>query len=435
MSSIQKVSIQEILKTTCTRFKEYNLNNKIPYFIIASTVGLLLLIVMQVKWMQKSVELVEEQFDQKVSMALCMAVDQISETEEKTNLKVSCSVPGAYGQQCCANNLSLFMTNSNVKQVVDEALAFYDVNIPFEMEVSEYNDLLFPPEKKEPSYSCSLNPLIENETHKLDVSFPGKRAYVFDQMWLMFISSIIILLFIIGIFIYANYSLIKQIRISERNKEFFNHMAHEFKTPLTNIGLATSLLKKKSNDHLVTIISNENNQLSEQVDRVLSMASIESGQYKIKKEKIELGSLLLDIKEQMKFRLQDKNVVLTIHDGSEGAYVWADKFHLSNAIRNIIDNAIKYSEEEPVIDIALLKERGDVKIQIQDNGIGISCAHQKLLFEKFFRIKENVNFSTKGFGLGLSYVKKIMDLHKGTITVISELQKGSRFDLTIPQIV
>ncbi len=390
---------------------------------------------MQVKWMQKSVELVEEQFDQKVSMALCMAVNQISETEEKTNLKVSCSVPGTFGQQCCSNNLSLFMTNSNVKQVVDEALAFYNINIPFEMEVSEYNDLLFPPEKTQPSYSCSLNPLIDNETHKLDISFPGKRAYVFDQMWLMFISSIIILLFITGIFIYANYSLIKQVRISERNKEFFNHMAHEFKTPLTNIGLASSLLSKKSNDNLVNIISNENKQLSEQVDRVLSMASIESGQYKIKKEKIWLGKLLLEIKEQMQFQLQDKNATLTIKDNSNHACVLADKFHLSNAIRNIIDNAIKYSDKEPIIDIAILKNDEDVKIQIQDNGIGISNANQKLLFEKFFRIKENVNFTSKGFGLGLSYVKKIMDLHKGTITVFSDLQKGSRFDLTIPQIV
>ena len=390
---------------------------------------------MQVKWMQKSVELVEEQFDQKVSMALCMAVDQISETEEKTNLKVSCSVSGTLGQQCCANNLSLFMTNSNVKKVVDEALAFYNINMPFEMEVSEYNELLFPPKETEPSYSCSLNPLIDNETHKLDVSFPGKRAYVFDKMWLMFISSIIILLFITGIFIYANYSLIKQVRISERNKEFFNHMAHEFKTPLTNIGLASSLLSKKSDDNLINIISSENKQLSEQVDRVLSMASIESGQYKIKKEEIRLSDLLLNIKTQMQFQLQDKNAELIINDNKNDASVWADKFHLSNAIRNIIDNAIKYSEKEPIIHISIIKTEENIKIQIQDNGIGISNSDQKLLFEKFFRIKENVNFTTKGFGLGLSYVKKIMDLHKGTITVISDLNKGSRFDLTIPQTV
>lgn len=411
------------------------MNTKIPYFIIASTIGLFLLIVMQVKWMQKSVELVEEQFDQKVSMALCRAVDELSETEEKTNLKVSCSVPGAVGQQCCASNLSLFMTNSNVKQVVDEALAFYNINIPFEMAVSEYNDLLFPPQKTEPSYSCSLTPLIENESHQLDVSFPGKRAYVFDKMWLMFISSIIILLFIIGIFIYANYSLIKQVKISERNKEFFNHMAHEFKTPLTNIGLASSLLSKKSDDHLIKIISNENNQLSEQVDRVLSMASIESGQYEIKKEKIWLGQLLTQIKEQMQFQLQDKNATLTIRDESSNASILADKFHLSNAIRNIIDNALKYSDKEPIIDISIITDDENVSIQIQDNGIGISNANQKLLFEKFFRCKENMNFTSKGFGLGLSYVKKIMDLHKGTISVFSDLHKGSRFDLTIPQIV
>lgn len=383
--------------------------------------------------MQKSVDLVEEQFDQKVSMALCMAVDKISETEEKTNLKVSCSMPGIQGQQCCANNLSLFMTNSNVKQVVDEALTFYNINIPFEMEVSKYNELLFPKQKSEPSYSCSLTPLIDNETHKLDVSFPGKRAYVFDQMWLMFISSIIILLFITGVFIYANYALIKQIKISDRNKEFFNHMAHEFKTPLTNIGLASSLLRKKSDDKLIQIISNENQQLSEQVDRVLSMACIESGQYEIKKEKILVGALLNDLKEQMKFQLEDKKASLFIEDQSHESHVLADRFHISNAIRNIIDNALKYTTESPIIKISIIKLEDHIKIQIQDNGIGITNANQKLLFEKFYRIKDSNEVSTKGFGLGLSYVKKIMDLHKGSIAVFSDMNSGSRFDLTIPK--
>lgn len=388
---------------------------------------------MQVKWMQKSLELVEQQFDQKVSMALCMAVDEISKTEEKTNLKVSCSIPGAAGQECCSSNLSLFMSNNSVKRVVDDALAFYDINIPFEMKVSEYNDLLFPIKKPKPSYSCSLTPLIDNETHKLDISFPGKRAYVFNEMWLMCISSILLLLMITGIFVYANYSLIKQKNISKRNKEFFNHMAHEFKTPLTNIGLASSLLQKKSKDHLLHIISSENQQLSEQVDRVLSMAAIESGQYKIKKEKVSLHDLILEIKKQLKFQLEDKDATLTIEDNSENATITADKFHLSNAIRNIIENALKYSDKAPVIDISLVKNEENVKIQIQDNGIGISNANQKLLFEKFYRIKDERNFSSKGFGLGLSYVKKIMDLHKGNINVISDLKKGSRFDLIIPQ--
>ncbi|MDF1694831.1 MAG: HAMP domain-containing sensor histidine kinase [Saprospiraceae bacterium] len=411
------------------------MNTKIPYFIIASTAALVFLIVMQVKWIQKSVDLVEEQFDQKVSMALCMAVDKISETEEKTNLKVSCSLPGTTGKQCCSNDLTLFISNDDVQEVVDEALTFYNINMPFEMEVSEYNDLLKTAQNKEPSYSCSLNPLIDNETHKLGISFPGKRAYVFNKMWLMFLSSIILLLFITGIFVYANYALIKQKRISERNKEFFNHMAHEFKTPLTNIRLATSLLSKKSEDNLVDIISNENKQLSDQVDRVLTMATMESGQYTIKKEPVNLVQLLKEIKTQMQFQLDEKDATLTIHDFSEDAIVLADKFHLSNAIRNIIDNALKYSKKQPKISISLRKEMESLKIQIQDNGIGISNSNQKLLFEKFFRIRDNIDVSTKGFGLGLSYVKKIMELHKGSIAVFSDLQRGSRFDLVIPQSV
>jgi two-component system phosphate regulon sensor histidine kinase PhoR len=210
-------------------------------------------------------------------------------------------------------------------------------------------------------------------------------------------------------------------------------MAHEFKTPLTNIGLASSLLKKKYEDNLLQIISSENLQLSEQVDRVLSMAAIESGQYKIKKEKVSLHNLILEIGNQLKFQLEDKNAILNIEDNSQNATITADKFHLSNAIRNIIENAIKYSDKAPKINISIVKDEKNVKIQIQDNGIGISNANQKLLFEKFYRIKDDNNYTTKGFGLGLSYVKKIMDLHKGNINVISDLKKGSRFDLIIPQ--
>ena len=388
---------------------------------------------MQVKWIQKSVDLVEEQFDQKVSMALCMAVDKISKTEAKSDLKVSCSVQGSSGKQCCSNDLSKFIANEEVKEVVDEALVFYNIDMPFEMEVSEYGNLLMNSSSNAPSYSCSLNPLIDNESHKLDISFPGKKAYIFDKMWLMTLSSIFLLLFITGIVIYANYVLIKQVRIRKRNKEFFNHMAHEFKTPLTNIGLASSLLSKKSDDRLIDIISKENEQLSEQVDRVLTMASMENGQFELKKESIDLSRLIVDILDQMQIQIVEKNAQIDTSDFSQETMIFGDKFHLTNAIRNILDNALKYSGEKPIISIKVVKSEDEIKIQIADNGIGISNADQKMLFEKFYRIKDNMESSKKGFGLGLSYVKKIMDLHRGSIAVFSDLHSGSRFDLIIPQ--
>ena len=248
----------------------------------------------------------------------------------------------------------------------------------------------------------------------------------------MLASSIIILLVIIIIFAYASYYLIQQKRLSERNKDFFNHMAHEFKTPLTNIGLAAKMLNKKSKNQLLDIIKNENAHLKGQVERVLSMASLESGNYDIRKECIDLNQLFTEIIEKMHIQLQDKGASIHIR-GDKNIEVIADRFHLSNAIRNLIDNALKYNDRTPKIDVSLLSIGEKVRIQIQDNGIGIGTREKELVFEKFYRIKKGDLYANKGFGLGLSYVKKIMELHKGAINIFSDLTEGTRFDLTLPK--
>ncbi len=381
--------------------------------------------------MQKSTALVEEQFDQKVSMALCRAVDEISKTEETNVLKSTCIINADGKKSCCSDELSSFMQKDNVKGLVASSLNYYDIDMPYDLGVSECKAGAPTNAEKKP-YSCSLTPVTDTESHTLAVSFPNKKEYVFEEMGLMLALSFLILLLITLLVIYGNYYVIKQKRISERNKEFFNHMAHEFKTPLTNIGLASNMLSKKMNSPLVDIITNENQQLNEQVNRVLAMASIENGQYLISNDRINLVKTIQSVVDNLSMLISNKKAIVKIIDNTDGVTIMGDAFHLSNAIRNIIDNSLKYSDQNPKIDIKIDKSDHEVIVRVEDNGIGISDKNQKLLFEKFYRCSEGLSTSHKGFGLGLSYVKKIIELHKGKISVESELHQGTQFELSLP---
>ena len=395
---------------------------------------MLLLVLIQVQWMQQSRKLIEEQFDQKVSMALCKAVDEVSLAESSEEIKIACKPQSAFDSFCCSTQLSSYLANDNVKEVVEDALTFYNINMPFILEVSSVQKNICMTSEESPVYSCSLAPLIKSNDHKLNINFPGKTEYVLKEMGLMLASSIIILFLIFGVFIYANYYLIKQKRLSERNKDFFNHMAHEFKTPLTNIGLAVRMLSKKSDDNLVNIISSESQQLTEQVGRVLTMASLDTADFEINKSKINLSYFIQDVIKKMEMPLTDQKVDVQIDPLDESIFVFADKYHLNNAFRNILDNAIKYNEGKPEIKIKFQERNKNIHILIEDNGMGIHKEDQELVFKKFYRVKDGDTYNSKGFGLGLSYVKRIIELHKGEITIFSELDKGTRFDLSLPKL-
>lgn len=413
-------------------------HNKIPYIIGASSTALILLILIQVKWMHQSRELIENQFDQKVNMALCRAVDEFANCNEGEELVQACAMEPTSSSNCCSDRVSSFISSENILDQVKGALTFYDIDMAFELSV---NEPALPEENeccesyKDRVYSCSLDPLIDNDDLELNINFPGKQAYVLKRMGFMLGLSILIMLFITGIFIYANFYLLQQKRLSERNKEFFNHMAHEFKTPLTNIGLASKMLSNRNKDPLLNIIIQENQQLNEQVNKVLSMASIEAGQFDLHKESTNLKDILDGVIMSMKMQILDKDADIKVEGINERMQIQADSFHLANALRNILENALKYNENKPRVYIKGRTEGDNILISIEDNGVGISEENQKLVFEKFYRIQNADSYQNKGFGLGLSYVKKIISLHDGDVRIISEWKKGTRFDLLLPRAI
>ena len=216
-------------------------------------------------------------------------------------------------------------------------------------------------------------------------------------------------------------------------------MTHEFKTPLTNIALAGKFIIRDSNlmqhdkiKHYAEIILQENDKLRLQVEQVLSMSELERGDMLLMKTDLDFHQLIYEAVKGMNLQIENKNGNLKLNLKADCFVVRGDKKHLINAICNLIDNAIKYSKGKPEIVIQTLNTGHNLVWKISDNGVGIDKEYLNRVFEKFFRVPTGDIHDVKGFGLGLSYVKKIVQLHQGNIEIQSESGIGTTFKITIP---
>lgn len=287
-------------------------------------------------------------------------------------------------------------------------------------------------------------PLFPNDFYEnsgiLIIHFPHKASFIFKNMWMMLSASLAFILIIVASFGGAIYIIFRQKKLDELKTDFINNMTHEFKTPVSTISLASQMLqneKVQENKNKITnyahIIEEENKRLSGHIENVLQMAKLDRGDYKLKRENIVLHDLLEGITGSLSLRLQNENGVLTTNFGAKNCEIMADRFHLTNAIFNLLDNAIKYRREEELkINVSTRCSKHGIFITIKDNGIGMSKEDATRIFEKFYRVSTGNVHNVKGFGLGLSYVKIIVAAHGGDISVDSELGKGSTFEIYLP---
>ncbi|NRB49087.1 MAG: HAMP domain-containing histidine kinase [Saprospiraceae bacterium] len=398
------------------------------WIIGASTVALTALIFFQLRWIKHSTELLEEQFSHRVDMALCSAVEQMADSKSCAEITNTCTTTDKKGG-CQVKLDSIFRTEEG-NTVLREALAFYKLDMPYEISVLEK-----PVEAPSP-HTCSLSPIAEDEDHFLTIDFANEERFVLDRLGFMAYSSFAIILFIALVFVISSYYLIRQKRMSERNLDYFNHMTHEFRTPLTNIKLASKLLSKKQglngDSKYLNIIQQESAQLMEQVDRVLHLAKLEQEEYVLKKEQINAPQLVEKILREMSLQIARSEADVSYTQSPNLPPLLGDPFHLGNAIRNLLDNALKYSPKGARIEVILKKTQAGLLIRVRDNGPGISQAQQKRMFQKFQRGKHAKVTGQKGFGLGLAYVKKIIDLHQGQVNLVDSTQNGTCIDILLP---
>ncbi len=289
-------------------------------------------------------------------------------------------------------------------------------------------------------YSTRLFPNdFFQEMNNLRVFFPNQRVYLIETMWEMLATAGIFILIIILAFAYSIRTIVWQKKVSEIKNDFINNMTHELKTPISTISLACEaladpdMIKSQTKvDNFVGMIRDENKRLGVLVENVLRSAVLDKGEVIVKPETIDLSELINEVIHNSQIQASKKHGSIVANLQAQNHTVEGDRIHLTNVLYNLIDNAVKYTPQKPVIEISTKDKGSCVVVSVKDNGIGISRENQKKIFDKLYRVPTGNIHNVKGFGLGLSYVKNIIDKHHGKITVNSELKKGSTFNLFIP---
>jgi len=275
----------------------------------------------------------------------------------------------------------------------------------------------------------------------LMLTFPGKKKFILSRILGMVILSLVFTLVILVAYAGAIYQLLRQKKLSEIKSDFINNMTHEFKTPIATINLAVASLSnpafledKEKLQRYLGMIHDENKRMLAQVENVLRISKLEKNQLDIEKDRIDVHELILQAVGSMDLIVQNREGYIHTHLEAERCEILANEMHFKNVITNVLDNAVKYSPERPEIDVYTENGRNHILIKVQDKGAGMSKAVLKKVFEKFYREQTGNIHNVKGHGLGLAYVKKVVEDHQGEVYAESEKGKGSTFYIKLPVI-
>ena len=273
----------------------------------------------------------------------------------------------------------------------------------------------------------------------LNVYFPEQQKYLLSSMWIMLFSTAALLVVVMLLFSFSLSTIYRQKKLSDMKSDFINNMTHELKTPISTISLACEALKDpdmlKNTDasgSYVDMIRQENRRLGILVENVLRTSVFEQGKVILNRKKTDMHGLIEQVIANMQIQAKQRKGTITTQLAAADPIVEGDALHLSNIIYNLLDNALKYCDREPMIEVSTQGDHQIFQLIVKDNGIGIARNHQNRVFEKLFRVPTGNIHNVKGFGLGLSYVKNVIEMHEGEVNVQSEPGKGSIFTVTIP---
>ncbi len=334
---------------------------------------------------------------------------------------------------------------STLESVLDSEFEQNGVNIPFFFCVMDKDGKeLFKSANYDPknldvqSYS---QPLFANDPvpqgNYLKVFFPTRSDYIFSG--LLFLPSVFFTLLLLFTFIFSMVVISRQKKLSEMRTDFMNNMTHELKTPVSTISLASQMLDDESItksprmiSQLSKTIREETKRLMQQIEKVLQMSIFEKESSALKLEEMDINDLILGIATVFSIKVEKTGGEIQTELDAEEAIACVDEVHFTNIIYNLLDNAVKYSNGPLILRVKTWNERSRLMISVEDNGIGIKKNNLKRIFDKFYRVPTGSVHNVKGFGLGLAYVKKVVEDHKGRIWVESEYEKGTKFIMSIP---
>ena len=398
------------------------------------------LLVIQVNWLMESIKMQETIFTKGVNMALSQTAMNMAKDVELNN-----AMQNSIEKDSLINSEEVFTQNiiSRLDSTVQKELQFYHINLDFHFILINGEDTL----------SMSVDKKIKNgelfhhtfqspypdSSIELAVHFPGKSSFILKRIGLMFGTSILLILFtFVSIFLILAYYR-RERPFAQQVKEMIGNLTHEFMTPISSISLAGNLIlsrSQKTGDQTIiqfaTAIKEENKKLQKQVDRLLQLAAVENSGFDYNKVQVDIHQIINDAVQSMSFQLeQNKGEVIRVFH-AENSVIYADNIHMIDVFVNLISNSIKYSDENPIIRIETRNLDHLIEITVSDNGIGIPSREYMRIFEKYYRISTGDIHNTKGFGIGLYYVKTVIKAHQGKIIVKSESHKGSAFIITLP---
>lgn len=416
----------------------------IRWIIIASAISLVGLIITQLFWINNALRLGEEQFNSRVTIALQGALDEYVQNYRGKSCDVTCGCLSVPDQ---ADSLFINLEPAEMDSLLRIHFDYHGLDTIFEFRIVNCNTgkVLF--EKtgklKNKTYSIphkiSLSCLHHEESHRMEVLFSQPRQQIVKDMLVWLTASIIFLLIVILSFAYIVLIIVRQKKITEMRNDFINNMTHEFKTPISNISLACEVLKRPNFaesperlDRYIDIISQENKRMRSQVERILQVAVRNREDLDIDRHTTDIHELIRDAVDTICLEGCREGAVINLDFQAKNPELFIDPVHFTNIIHNLIDNAQKYSVAEPKILISTLIRDDFFILEFKDNGIGITADTQKHIFEKFYRVPTGNLHNVKGTGIGLYYVKTMIEAHGGTITVKSEPGNGSKFIITLP---
>ncbi len=402
-------------------------------------VAIIGILVAQLLWTKKAFNLEEKKFSQSVHIALLEVVKSLY-------LGTNHELPSENPIQKISNDYYIVNVDNDFEPKI---LEFY-LKSEFEKRniITDFEYAMYNCQSDEMVYGNYVS-FVEKEKEKENiyfskhtsfvyyfaVRFPDHSGYIFSELkfWLALSFALMVILII---YVYSIFTILQQKKYSELQRDFINNMTHEFKTPLSSILIASNYLSKQnkiqSDDKLekyTQIIISQSKKLNEHIEKILNIAKSDRAPLQLDKKIISVTDAIKTNIENIKLKYNPA----TIHIHSEENYaVEADEFHFNNIIYNLLDNSVKYCDDQPEINIRLSKVNTSLILQFIDNGIGISNKNISFIFDKFYRIQNNKNNGVEGFGLGLYYVKKICKLHQWDINVTGNPEKGTTFTIIIP---
>jgi two-component system, OmpR family, phosphate regulon sensor histidine kinase PhoR len=289
----------------------------------------------------------------------------------------------------------------------------------------------------EPESGSNFENLVSEEL--LSIIVPHQKGLIWKEMIWFILGAILFTIIITTAFFITIRTLLKQKKLSEIKSDFINNMTHEFKTPLATISLAVDALKnekvsgnKEKTDYFTGIIKEENKRMNKQVETILQAALLDKKEVQLNMKRLLAHDIIINVLNNISLQVEEKGGKIDVELEAENDLIMADEVHFTNVINNLLDNAVKYSKDNLHIKLSTKNAGNHLKIKIEDNGIGMNKETLHRIFEKFYRAHTGNVHNVKGFGLGLSYVKTMIDAHHGTIKAESVLGKGSSFTISLP---